>query len=403
MKILYLGTVCNSTEYEKMLSGCRTLPSAAPFAFETALMQGFCDHGANIEVFSFPAIPSFPKSNRIVIKGLKSPLDCGYSSTWIPTLNITGLKQLGQRLSSHLMLKKWLKENLAEKKAVIIYSIYQPVAKSIISLCKKNGTPCFAIVPDLPRDMFANEKISYLKKFMSRIYVRIVEKIQDKFDGYIYFTEAMKDVINPSAPYIVCEGIAEDFVTSPEIKSDKRAVMYAGALNEKMGIGVLLDAFLSIPDKDARLWLFGSGDYVPKIKKAAQKDSRIKYFGQKSRSEILKFEQQAHLLVNLRNPDEEYTKYSFPSKTLEYVVSGTPVLTTKLSGMPSEYFDHCFTVDVFSANNIAEKMTEILSMPVDKLKAFGTKARGFALTNKNSNVQSGKILQFIKRSVNHEH
>ena len=77
MKILYFGTVCNSTEYKKMLSGCRTLPSAAPFAFETALMQGLSDHNADIEVFSFPAIPSFPKSKRILIKGVTSPLDCG--------------------------------------------------------------------------------------------------------------------------------------------------------------------------------------------------------------------------------------------------------------------------------------------------------------------------------------
>ena len=63
------------------------------------------------------------------------------------------------------MLKKWLKDNSAEEKAVIIYSIYQPVAKSVISLCKKNGIPCFAIVPDLPRDMFANEKISCIRTF----------------------------------------------------------------------------------------------------------------------------------------------------------------------------------------------------------------------------------------------
>ena len=84
------------------------------------------------------------------------------------------------------------------------------------------------------------------------------------------------------------------------------------------------------------------------------------------------------------------------------MVSGTPVLTTKLSGIPDEYFDYCFTADVFSANNIGKKITEILAMPEDELKAFGIKARQFVLNNKNSYVQSGKILQFIKRSVNHE-
>ena len=232
---------------------------------------------------------------------------------------------------------------------------------------------------------------------MSHIYVSAAEKLQDKFDGYIYFTEHMKDVINPSAPYIVCEGIAEDFVTSPEIKSDNRSVMYAGALNKKMGVDILLDAFSVIPDQNIELWLFGSGDYVTEIKKAAEVDSRIKYFGQNPRSETLRFEQQAHLLVNLRNTCEEYTKYSFPSKTLEYMVSGTPLLTTKLPGIPEEYFGYCFTADIFSANEIAEKIVKILSKPENELKSFGIKAREFALTNKNANVQSGKILQFIKK------
>ena len=403
MKILYFGTVCNSTDYEKMLAGCRIKPSAAPFAFETALMQGFSDHGADVEVFSFPAIPSFPKNKRIFIKPLKSPLDCGYSSTWIPSLNITCLKQLGRWLSSHRMLKKWLEENWSEKKAVIIYSIYHPVAKSIISLCKKTGTPCFAMVPDLPRDMFSNEKISFFKRFISRIYVRAAENLQCKFNGYIYFTKYMKDVINPSAPYIVCEGIAEDFFSSPEVKSDGRTIMYAGALNKKMGVDVLLDAFSSIPDQNIKLWLFGSGDYVSQIKTAAKKDARIKFFGQKPRNEILNSLQQAHLLVNLRNAGEEYTKYSFPSKIIEYMVSGTPVLTTKLPGIPDEYFDYCFTVDELSANEIAKKILEIFSVPEEKLKVFGAKARGFVLENKNSYVQSEKILKFIKRSANYEH
>lgn len=403
MKILYFGTVCNSSEYEKILGSSRVLPSAAPFAFESSLMQGFHDHGADVEVFSFPAIPSFPKSKRIFIRNCNVPLDCGYSSLWISAVNVMGLKQLCQRIISHFMLKEWLINNSNEEKAVIIYSIFQPVAKSIISLCKRTGTPCFAIVPDLPRDMFSNEEISPVKKFLSGFYVRAAEKIQGSFDGYIYFSEHMKDVINSSAPYAVVEGIAKDFDISCQKKSSCPSVMYAGALNEKMGVLQLIDAFSSISDHNIQLWLFGTGDCETLVKKAAEKDDRIKYFGHRPRNEILSFERQAHLLVNLRNPDEEYTKYSFPSKTIEYMVSGTPVLTTKLSGIPTEYFDYCFTADEFSACDISKKITEVLSMSGNELEAFGQKARQFVLENKNSYIQSEKILKFIKRSINHEY
>ncbi len=399
MKILYFGTVCKSDEYKNILSRSHANPSAAPFTFETALTEGFYEHGADLEVFSFPVIPAFPKSPMLFIKGLKNKLDCGYPSSWISCLNITGLKQLTQKLSSSRMLKKWLKENSGEEKVVLIYSIYQPIAKSIVTLCKKTGTPCFAIVPDLPRDMYANVKTSLLKQLLSGIYTKSVEKVQGGFDGYIYLTEYMKEIINPVAPYTVVEGISKVPNVNPAKKSTCRSIMYAGTLNEKMGIKILLDAFSKIPDEDMNLWLFGGGDCVATINAAAEKDTRIKYFGYKNRTEILQYEQQSHLLINLRNPEEEYTKYSFPSKTTEYMASGTPLLTTKLRGIPDEYFDYCFTLENYSADDISRKIREILALPIDELNAFGQRARVFIKENKNQYIQSGKILNFIEEHV----
>ena len=38
--------------------------------------------------------------------------------------------------------------------------------------------------------------------------------------------------------------------------------------------------------------------------------------------------------VNPRQNNEEFTKYSFPSKTMEYLASGVPVVAYKLDGIP---------------------------------------------------------------------
>lgn len=400
MKLLYFGTVCNSDSYDKVLSGSKVKPSAAPFVFEKALTQGFAENNADVEVFSFPVIPAFPNSKTLFVKGIKNKLDCGLSSSWIPTINIVGLKQLFQRLFSRHMLKKWIKDNSSEETAVLTYGIYQPVAKSIVTLCKKYNVPCFAIVADLPRDMYAVRKVSFIKKVFTNFYTRAVVKIQGQFDGYVYLTEAMKDVVNPTAPYIVVEGIAKetdfDLLKAPE-KAEKKAIMYAGALNERLGIKKLLEAFKSIKDQNSELWLFGSGDCVSAIKEAALKDSRIKYFGFKSREEILQFETKAHLLINIRDPKEDYTQYSFPSKTIEYMLSGTPLLTTKLPGIPSEYFDYVFTAEDLTVGGISKKIAEILSLPEDSLITFGKKAQSFISNNKNARVQSGRILNFTEK------
>ena len=61
--------------------------------------------------------------------------------------------------------------------------------------------------------------------------------------------------------------------------------------------------------------------------------------------QVFEYEKKAKLLVNLRDPSVELTKYAFPSKILEYMSSGSAVLTTKLEGIPNEYFSFINTVD----------------------------------------------------------
>ena len=154
MKYLYFGTVCNDVNYLKLLENFRVKPSIAPFVFESALLNGFRDNNAQLEVLSFPVIPAFPKSKHLGWGTRKETLSSDYSCTWLSAINISGIKQLTQRISSHIALKKWLKENADSDKAVLIYSAYQPISKSIVTLCKKYHTKCFAIIPDLPRDMY---------------------------------------------------------------------------------------------------------------------------------------------------------------------------------------------------------------------------------------------------------
>ena len=150
----------------QLLDGFRAKPSVAPFVFESALLKGFSENQAELEVRSFPVIPAFPKSKHLLWGSRREELESGYRTTWLSAINISGIKQLSQRISSYHSLKKWLQENRNEQKAVIIYSAYQPIAKSIVTLCKKHATKCYAIIPDLPRDMYSVAKISPVKKLL---------------------------------------------------------------------------------------------------------------------------------------------------------------------------------------------------------------------------------------------
>ena len=112
-------------------------------------------------------------------------------------------------------------------------------------------------------------------------------------------------------------------------------------------------------------------------------------------TEIVEKEQEATLLVNPRPTGEEYVKYSFPSKTMEYMASGTPVLTTVLPGMPKEYHPHVYLLEDESAEGIAESLKEVLSNTEEALFRKGAEARRFVLEQKNNVIQARKILDML--------
>ncbi len=115
--------------------------------------------------------------------------------------------------------------------------------------------------------------------------------------------------------------------------------------------------------------------------------------------EVFEKMKKATLLVNPRPTKDEYTQYSCPSKTFEYLASGTPLLTTKLGGIPDEYFEHLFTFEDESQEGMAKKLTEIFALNDSELDSKGKAAQEFIRTKKNNEVQAKKIIEFIEKSM----
>ena len=178
---------------------------------------------------------------------------------------------------------------------------------------------------------------------------------------------------------------------------DIKVVMYAGGLHERYGLKKLTEAFMMLPQENFRLKLFGSGPFVEKLKtKYTKKDSRIQYMGVAPNAEVVAAELDASLLVNPRPTHEEFTKYSFPSKNIEYMASGTPLLTTKLPGMPKEYYPYVFLIENESVEGYAKALERVLAQSDEELYVFGEKAKDFVLEKKNSFEQAKRVIELIK-------
>lgn len=402
MKIFYFGTVCNLMDYEKMMLKCKTKSTVAGIVFESALLSGLKELDVEMDIHTYPMFPLFPTFPKIFIKKKIEELDCGYKCTWLRTCNLPLLKQIVRRIDGRRALKKWLKQNQGQECAVLTFAIPPFLVKDIIKLSRKYNVKCFAIITDLLRDMYMNENYSRLVSEIKQLYLHQAIRYQGEYDAYVYLTKEMSEVINSQKPYVVVEGIADvRYVKKPDIKekTTPAAIMYAGMLHKKYGILNLIEAFCKLKNDNIELWLFGDGSCVQKIKEYCMLNDKIKYFGNTTRDKVLEYERKATLLINVRDPEDSFTQYSFPSKTIEYMLSGTPMLTTRLSGIPEEYFEYLFSVPDVSVETITKKLEEILCYSQEDLCVFGNRAQEFIIQNKKSCDAGRKIIQLLEDTI----
>ena len=402
MKIFYFGSACAQEQFDQTVQNSRVKPSASAQSFETALLLGFSKNPeVDVTVASAESIAMFPGGNRLILRKRVDKLNDRVSANILPAINLPGIKQKNHADSAARLLRKWLRENQNEpEKCVLVYGLYPKPTESLLKICKKADCRIVILLTDLPATMFTytNSKNPW-KKLFSKQYRKKAIAIQSCFDGYIYLTKEMRNAVSADAPYTVVETIADPAIFDGIGKVQKAAppaLMYAGALYQKYGVELILDTFEQL-QTDCRLWLFGSGDYEEEIKKRAEKNPKIQFFGRVPRNEILKREQQASLLLNLRSPEEEYTKYSFPSKMVEYLLSGTPSFVTRLPGIPEEYYAYCYATDSQDCGELAKTIDKILGER--SLEQLGKKAREFIIREKNAEVQAKKISDFMQSLI----
>lgn len=264
-----------------------------------------------------------------------------------------------------------------------------------------------ALVTDVPNmiTVIGHKKISKIRYFFQLIYDNFTLKVVNKFDGYIFLTESMNELLNPQKkPYIVIEGSVDTSkVYKQKQPTDTFNVVYAGGLYKSFGIDKLINSFSRFEENDKiKLFLYGNGPIVENYSKQDYINDKVQYMGVVSSDEIVKIETEADLLINPRPSNLEFTKYSFPSKTLEYMSSGTAFLTTKLKGIGKEYFKYLLVIDDETEYGIYKSIRNAYLMEQKELNELGSKAKQFVETQKNSYHQCVRLYNFLMELDNYE-
>ena len=152
-------------------------------------------------------------------------------------------------------------------------------------------------------------------------------------------------------------------------------------------------------EDNIELWLCGNGNAEEMIKDFSTKDSRIKFYGKVEHDKVLEMQHEASFLVNPRHSTEDFIKYSFPSKTMEYMASGTPVIMCRLGCLPEEYKKHLLFFEDESIEGFSSTMSRVLTMDPIALNELSYGAKNFILKNKTPDEQIGKVIRFLQNII----
>jgi glycosyltransferase involved in cell wall biosynthesis len=222
-----------------------------------------------------------------------------------------------------------------------------------------------------------------------------------KCKHYIALNEnAMKEYA-PDSKYLIVDGGVEP-EEFPRVEGlwdgREKNVIYTGALVDYSGIMNLIEAMSLIDEEEITLDIYGDGPLREQVEKIAEGNSRIRYHGRVDNKTAMERQQTAWLLANPRPAGTEIAKVTFPSKIFEYLMSGRPVMTTRLNGFSKDYDELLYWIEGEAPGDIAECINKINKESPEQLLNRAERARDYLLKNKTWEINAKKIHEFISES-----
>ena len=395
-RLLFLGFLVRDEDLESIFQG-ETHPQHSALRFQRGLLKALEGSGARIEAITTPPIAPFPRNRHWWVDRRDYQLaGLGLRGRQISGLNLPGVRLL-------VRLVQFVRQGLAaprDAEGILVYSLHTPLVAAALLLKRVRGLPVFVFIPDLPS--FMGGPTHFLKRLLKRLDGAIVRRLLSRTDGAFPITDGIgRDWLVHGPRYLTIEGISDDAasaLTSARANASyvfrgthPPLLLYTGALEHVLRFA---EAFHR-SSIDASLVFVGGGVDAVQLQALTSVDHRIhvKPFmtGQAFAREV----ERADFMLNARDPAWPGTPYSFPSKLLEYLITGKPVVSTRLSGIPAEYFGVLRPVDLADQRSFEASLSRALAVNTDP-EAIWSSAETLAGRLSTASV-GAKLVQHIRQ------
>lgn len=354
MKLLWVGPLTN--DYKGMIN---TAISPAANRWQLSLIEGLIDLGCKTQVLSYIPYPSYPKG-KVIIKGNHTKIR-GISTIQVPYLNLPIYRK-----KSLLKAFKCEYKLLQDCDVIITYN----ASHQNTALAK------------------------YLKKHFEKKWVSIIA--EGDFDNGADLTVFLSYFLykNSSLRKMHLDGGVETFIAdSIQSTRGEKVILFSGALNKWTGIEEFAKVFCKLELPGVVLHIYGKGDSRI-LKRLAEKNRSIIIKGFVDEMILEQAKNNAFVFVNPRPTDIEGGDNNFPSKVLDYMKHGKPIISTRTKGLAPYYDDLLFYYDPASESSLFRLLNSILNLTQSEKRILSCKIKNFCVEH-SWTYQANRLIQEI--------
>ena len=383
MRIIYFTTSQEEKDYRSFITQWKISLNSSNQNFHNKLIRSLAINN-QIDVIS---IRPFSRS-KTKVSHLKKDTKVDGNITW------HYLKRSGGRiwrlLSINPQVNKIMKSLDLNDSIIITDTINTSIAKTVTKINKKYHLPVIGVCTDSPSNISGTSK-SYTLHLLEEAKLH---------SGYLALTAGLNNLFNPeNKPNLVFEGIVEDRTFDKPKECKKPYFFFGGALMEKYGVFNLIKAFKDLNRNDIDLYICGHHGDKQRLKEEIGKANNIKFLGLLPMNKVMEYEAYSLASINPRPFSEDLDRFSIPSKTLEYMASGRPVISVRNTILMEKFPKEIIWINSHEVSDIKDALKKVLQMNEADREKYGKESKNRVLELYSIESISKTIQPFLEQFV----
>ena len=276
--------------------------------------------------------------------------------------------------------------------AVITYNAYTYNAAAAELAQRKYKLPWICVVADVPD---VEPAMTQYDNALSRASGR----------AYLSWSRMQQSQLAPNIHLDgTADGIKLDRSTATsngdhEKHAQTKTVLFTGAMNKWAGIDYLVSAFSTLDRTDICLQICGPGEPTPETRQTIESDSRIEFLGLVSEERLREVSTATDVFVNPRPSRIPGNESNFPSKVLEYLTYGKPVISTITPGISPEYQDVLIPVSEETDAGLAEAISRTVDLSRAEKESIYQRTVDLIEGSKTRESQAMRLIDWMRSDL----